>query len=177
MPRAILTPLSQPIFDESQVTPDPTRFRTGHASDAQLYKEIGNLLSKDVVSFNPSRLPPDGLFTLRDAWGPHGAEITKNIQTAGKIVFHAAGDTGASNEGKYANELRVCDQLTSDCRTANDKNHPAFLFQLGDVVYDFGESEYYYDQFYDPFRNYPAPIFAIPGNHDSFVVPSKTNPR
>src|SRR5947207_1850901 len=27
------------------------------------------------------------------------------------------------------------------------------------------------DQFYEPFRNYPAPIFAIPGNHDSFVVP------
>lgn len=172
MPRAILTPLPQPIFDESHITPDPTRFRTAHASDAQLYKEIGNLLSKDVVSFNPSRLPPDGLFTLRDAWGPHGAEITKKIQTAGKIVFHAAGDTGASNEGKYANELRVCDQLTSDCRTANDNNRPAFLFQLGDVVYDFGESEYYYDQFYDPFRNYPAPIFAIPGNHDSFVVPN-----
>jgi hypothetical protein len=38
-------------------------------------------------------------------------------------------------------------------------------------VYDFGESRFYYDQFYDPFRNYPAPIFAIPGNHDSFIVP------
>src|SRR5262249_53264640 len=23
----------------------------------------------------------------------------------------------------------------------------------------------------DPFRNYPAPIYAIPGNHDSFIVP------
>ena len=43
---------------------------------------------------------------------------------------------------------------------------------LGDVVYDFGESQYYYDQFYAPFRDYPAPIFAIPGNHDSFVVPN-----
>jgi hypothetical protein len=39
------------------------------------------------------------------------------------------------------------------------------------VVYNFGESRYYYDQFYEPFRAYPAPIFAIPGNHDSFVVP------
>ena len=27
---------------------------------------------------------------------------------------------------------------------------------------------YYYDQFYDAFRNYPAPIFAIPGNHDGW---------
>jgi hypothetical protein len=172
MPRSTMTPLPQPIFDEGSVLPDPTRFRTAHPSDSQLYKEIQKLLTKDVVSFSPSRLPPDGMLALRDVWGPHGPEITKNIQSAGKIVFHAAGDTGASNEGKYANEVRVCDQLTGDCRTADDANRPVFLFQLGDVVYDFGESRYYYDQFYDPFRNYPAPIFAIPGNHDSFIVPN-----
>src|SRR5450755_4132578 len=172
MPRAIATPLPQPVFDEGHASPDPARFRTAHPSDALLYKQLGNLLSKDVVSFEASRLPPDGLFSLSDAWGPHGAEVIKKIQAAGKIVFHAAGDTGASNEGKYGNELRVSDQLTNDCSTANDANRPAFLFQLGDIVYDFGEAKYYYDQFYDPFRNYPAPIFAIPGNHDSFVVPN-----
>src|SRR5262249_18309432 len=27
----------------------------------------------------------------------------------------------------------------------------------------------------DAFRNYPAPVFAIPGNHDSFVVPGTPN--
>lgn len=172
MPRNTVTALPQPIFDEGSVTPDPTRFRTPHPSDSQLYKEIQKLLTKDVVGFSPSRLPPEGTLALQDVWGPHGPEIIKRIQSAGKIVFQAAGDTGASNEGKYANELRVCDQLSNDCRTADDANRPVFLFQLGDVVYDFGESRYYYDQFYDPFRNYPAPIFAIPGNHDSFVVPN-----
>src|SRR6201993_3338428 len=172
MPRNTLTPLPQPIFDEGSVTPDPTRFRTAHASDSQLYKEIQKLLTKDVVSFNSSRLPVEGMLALQDVWGPHGTEIIKKIQSAGKIVFHAAGDTGASNEGKYADEVRVCDQLSADCRTADDANRPAFLFQLGDIVYDFGEARYYYDQFYDPFRNYPAPIFAIPGNHDSFIVPN-----
>jgi len=35
------------------------------------------------------------------------------------------------------------------------------MFHLGDVVYNFGEWNYYYDQFYEPFRNYAAPIFAI----------------
>jgi hypothetical protein len=35
-------------------------------------------------------------------------------------------------------------------------------------VYSFGEPQYYYDQFYEPFRAYDAPIFAIPGNHDGF---------
>jgi hypothetical protein len=34
------------------------------------------------------------------------------------------------------------------------------------VVYYFGQDQYYFDQFYDPYRNYNAPIFAIPGNHD-----------
>jgi len=172
MPRNALTPLPQPIFNEGSTTPDPTRFKTAHPSDTQLYKEIQKLLTKDVVGFNASRLPHDGLFPLQEAYGVHGGEVVKKIQSAGKLVFHAAGDTGASNEGKYGNEVRVCDQLTSDCYTSDEANRPAFLYQLGDVVYDFGESAYYYDQFYDPFRNYPLPIFAIPGNHDSFVVPN-----
>src|ERR1041385_6469429 len=110
MPRDTLTALPQPIFDEGSITPDPTRFRTGHPSDSKLYKQIQNLLTKDVVAFSPSRLPPDGMFALQDAWGPHGQEIIKKIQSARKIVFHAAGDTGASNEGKYAHEIRVCDR-------------------------------------------------------------------
>ena len=46
---------------------------------------------------------------------------------------------------------------------------PAFFFHLGDIVYYFGEHQYYYDQFYDPFRAYDRPIFAIPGNHDGAV--------
>ena len=85
-------------------------------------------------------------------------------------MFHAIGDSGASNSRKYGNEVSVADQVTTDCRMSADRDRPAFLFHLGDVVYDFGEPEYYYDQFYEPFRNYPAPILAIPGNHDSFVV-------
>jgi len=42
----------------------------------------------------------------------------------------------------------------------------SFLFHLGDVVYDHGEDSGYHDQFYFAYKNYPAPIFAIPGNHD-----------
>jgi hypothetical protein len=49
---------------------------------------------------------------------------------------------------------------------------PAFFFHLGDVIYNFGEGQYYYDQFYEPFRAYARPIFAIPGNHDGMVAPN-----
>jgi Calcineurin-like phosphoesterase len=171
MPRNANTPLPQPVFDEGNITRDPTRFRTPHPSDTQQYKELGNLLKKDVVGFDPSRAKVGDSYSLGDALGPHGPEMVQRINAARKIIFHAAGDTGASNAGKYGNEIRVCDQLTSDCRGTDAANRPAFLYHLGDVVYDFGESRYYYDQFYEPYRGYPAPIFAIPGNHDSFTIP------
>jgi Calcineurin-like phosphoesterase len=44
------------------------------------------------------------------------------------------------------------------------------------VVYYFGEATYYYDQFYEPYRNYPAPILAIPGNHDGVVYAKDPEP-
>ena len=67
-----------------------------------------------------------------------------------------------------ANEASVADAMAWDVRTGGS-NAPAFFFHLGDVVYNFGEGQYYYDQFYEPFRGYDRPIFAIPGNHDGIV--------
>jgi hypothetical protein len=58
---------------------------------------------------------------------------------------------------------------------AEAASNPSFLYLLGDLVYHFGEDQYYYDQFYEPYRAYNAPIFGIPGNHDGMVYdPSKT---
>jgi acid phosphatase type 7 len=37
------------------------------------------------------------------------------------------------------------------------------------VVYNHGEAEQYYDQFFSGYEHYPLPIFAIAGNHDSDV--------
>jgi Calcineurin-like phosphoesterase len=161
----------EPTFGETEQLPDPNGFSTEHPSDNEVYKEIEKLLTKEVVAIPPSRMAPDAVLPLADAYGSHGPLVNKKIEDAGKIIFHALGDSGASNVRKYADELHVADQVTLDANSASDGNQPAFLFHLGDVVYNFGEAKYYYDQFYDPFRNYPAPIFAIPGNHDSFVVP------
>jgi hypothetical protein len=162
----------EPTFNEGVSSPDPTGFSTPHPSDNAVYSQIEDLLREDVVAFDTSRFADDAVYSLQDAYGEQGADIVQQIHAAGKIIFHSVGDTGASSSGKYKNEIKVSDQLTLDCHSADQNNRPVFLFQLGDVVYDFGESKYYYDQFYEPFRNYPAPIFAIPGNHDSFIVPS-----
>ncbi len=70
---------------------------------------------------------------------------------------------------KLKDEDSVADRMVKDFAAANAQEHPAFLFHLGDVVYFYGEEEYYYSQFYKPFRDYPAPIFAIPGNHDGIT--------
>ncbi|OAF05055.1 hypothetical protein AYJ54_21590 [Bradyrhizobium centrolobii] len=161
----------EPIFGEPEKLPEPNGFSTEHPSDSELYKQIEELLKKDVVAIPPSRAAADAVLPLAEAYGSHGPQVTKLIEDAGKIIFHALGDSGASNVRKYANELHVADQVTLDAASSSAGNRPAFLFHLGDIVYNFGEAQYYYDQFYDPFRNYPAPIFAIPGNHDSFVVP------
>lgn len=184
MPRNHSTTLSQPVFDEAHATPDssetattpdPTQFETFHDAkrDNQLYKEIRDMLSKDVVSFDKMRGEPGDLYSLATAYGAAGPKIAEQITKAGKITFHAAGDTGASTDtkGKFRNELTVADQLAEDCHRSAPTTRPSFLYHLGDVVYNFCESQYWYDQFYEPYRNYPGPIFAIPGNHDCFILP------
>jgi hypothetical protein len=172
-PRSVLpSPVfDEPVFSEGKPTRDPTGFTVQHPSDAQLYSKIQALLYEDVVGFPLSRAAPSALYELATALGPRGPELVDAIQSAGHIAFHMAGDIGASTAAKYPGEIRVSDQITNDCHTSVPADRPAFLFLLGDVVYDFGESQYYYDQFYEPYRDYPAPIFSIPGNHDSFIVP------
>ncbi len=72
---------------------------------------------------------------------------------------------------------RAADQPSIDCVTDEAGNRPAFLFHLGDVVYNFGESRCCYDQFYEPYRVNPAPAFAVPGNHGSFIIPGTPHGR
>jgi hypothetical protein len=161
----------EPVFNEGVATTDPSTFRTTHPSDGKIYAQIQSLLTESTVSFPTARGNPGDLYALATALGDHGPGDVAAIEKAGQIVFQVAGDTGASSAKKYNNELSVSDYLTNEFQSAAVNNRPAFLFHLGDVVYDFCESQYWYDQFYEPFRNYAAPIFAIPGNHDSFIVP------
>ena len=176
MPRQTAAPLPQPVFGEPSPTQDPSGF-TIPPEDQDLYRGIEGLLKKDVVSFDRSRTGDRELFSLEGAWGPRGPDVVNSISDAGRIVFHAVGDSGASSAKRFPSEIRVADALTAELQAARAPDRPSFLYHLGDLVYNFGEPAYYYDQFYDPFRDYPAPIFAIPGNHDSFIVPNTPRDR
>ena len=93
------------------------------------------------------------------------------LASAGQLVFHATGDCGSTVGPQSQNQ--VADKMCSDFDEGADNTAtvPVFNLLLGDIVYSFGEAQYYYDQFYEPYRNYPAPILAAPGNHDGMVSP------
>jgi len=177
MPRKTRVPVSQPlfaepVFAEGVPTPDPSQFAVTPDDSADYTSQVNALLSTEVVSFPQARGKPGDLFSLETAWGPNGPTVIQSINTAQSITFHMIGDSGATAQSTFPAMIKVSDAVTKDFHSASAPNRPSFLFHLGDVVYNFGESTYYYDEFYEPYRNYPAPIFAIPGNHDSFVLPN-----
>ena len=96
-----------------------------------------------------------------------GADAAQKIQSSGQIVFHTVGDTGGIHSPQF--QFAVADAMADDLESG-----AAFWYHLGDIVYYFGQDQYYFDQFYDPYRNYNAPIFAIPGNHDGALFSGET---
>jgi hypothetical protein len=84
------------------------------------------------------------------------------------LVFHCVGDTGGIRDPRP--QLAVVAAMERD-RAVADVPPPVFFYHLGDVVYFYGARTEYYPQFYEPYAEYPIPIFAIPGNHDGAVAP------
>jgi Calcineurin-like phosphoesterase len=91
-------------------------------------------------------------------------QLAANAEQAGTLVFHVIGDSG----GIHGDDVQtaVADAMEKQITTTAAPHKPLFLYHVGDVVYFNGQSELYGAQFYEPYQYYPAPIFAIPGNHD-----------
>ena len=95
---------------------------------------------------------------LSDVLGAGQIEAIRRDQA---LRFHAVGDTGGWRDGHPQD--RVARAMVADL----DGPGPAdFFYHLGDVVYPHGEESHYGAQFFTPYREYRAPIFAVPGNHD-----------
>jgi hypothetical protein len=156
-------PQGDPIFGEPVPSPDPTTF-VDPVTDQGIYGN--NLLCPLPQAPSPTQFPEPTL-TLQQVLGSAGTSTVAAIKAAGKIVFHGVGDTG-SVSGPTTQSL-VADKLVSDFSEQNPADVPRFFYHFGDVIYYFGEPTYYYDQFYEPYRDYPAPILGVPGNHDGVV--------
>jgi hypothetical protein len=167
-PRDLAANSGQPSFGQPQPSPDPTGFK-----DPVTDQNLTELAVLEAVP-EPAGSAAEPILTLEQVYGSAGAAKVRAIQQAGQIVFHSVGDTG-SVVGPATQSL-VADKMVSDFSEANAADVPSFFFHLGDLVYYFGEATYYYDQFYEPFRNYPAPIIAIPGNHDGVVYAADPAP-
>jgi len=116
--------------------------------------------AKGIEQLEP--IPPARSTAPMDLSAVIGANAAQSIESAGKIVFHTVGDTGGIHNPEF--QFAVADAMADDVASG-----ACFWYHLGDVVYYFGQEQYYFEQFYDPYRNYNAPIFAIPGNHDGAV--------
>jgi hypothetical protein len=172
MAKAAAASNGQPQFSEPTFTADPTKFVVRHPSDNAAYDIIDKLDKEHKIlpiPFPPARGGTEPVLTLAHVLGSHGEAVTASILASGQMVFHAVGDTG--NTRGPATQSEVADKMVSDFADHAARDVPQFFLHLGDVVYSFGEARYYYDQFYDPYRNYPNPILALAGNHDGMVVP------
>ena len=169
MPSNLIGPKGQ-FYADPKPTPDEVSFRVDNTS-SQYYNSPYYNLHKNQVQ----RIPQARDTNPVDLADFVSTDIIGAINKTGKIVFHSVGDTGAAKVSRsqtaataIQQEARVADAMVADIAKGG-VNGPAFFFHLGDIVYNFGEAQYYYDQFYDPFREYDRPILAIPGNHDGMV--------
>ncbi|MDE3067991.1 MAG: metallophosphoesterase [Verrucomicrobiota bacterium] len=152
------------LFGESHPGPDETGFQVDNTS-VRYFNSPYYRRHKDQLQPVPPPRRDSPRMNLADVLDD---AFISGIKQAGKIVFHAVGDTGAAKRSGPVTEARVADLMAGDL-SVKGALAPAFFFHPGDVIYYFGEGRYYYDQFYEPFRAYDRPIFAIPGNHDGMV--------
>jgi Calcineurin-like phosphoesterase len=153
----IMPPLRR-AFGDPDLTPD-------NFSSFSQQEISGDSAARAIVQLEP--IPPVRSTAPMDLASVIGADGVQAIQNSGKITFHTVGDTGGIHNPEF--QFAVADAMANDVG-----NGACFCYHLGDVVYYFGQDQYYFEQFYDPYRNYNAPIFAIPGNHDGVVFGGET---
>lgn len=180
MPRKQV-PIAKPHILKSTPPPVNTgrhgrQFHSSRAPKAFTDDPPGFQTEKD-----PRKNPSDKWFDLPPATGlaPYRMDLAsilsdtamQSIAKNKRLVFHAVGDTGGVNTTTY--QQQVAGYMELDFGDANTGGaNPSFFYHLGDVVYYSGEIANYFWEFYEPYAHYPAPVVAIPGNHDGDVDPN-----
>lgn len=111
----------------------------------------------DIVA----KLLGDPVDDLRRAWlqaalSVEGASLTIDHTGAEAVTFLIVGDPGEGDASQWAT-VPALESLWGAT---------SFLLVASDVIYPSGDTSDYENKFYRPFRDYPGPIYAVPGNHD-----------
>jgi len=87
-----------------------------------------------------------------------GAPADKVIRRddPGRFSFMVIGDTGEGDDSQYA-------VVPGFLKISQGTD---FAVVTSDVIYPVGSADDYGTKFFRPYQDYPAPIYAIPGNHD-----------
>src|SRR5713226_971469 len=125
------------------------RFSRATPAGAALPPLLATHKPYDVQPRQPLPKPPGSPPYRLDLAKVIGSQAIAKIQAAGRIAFHVVGDTGgvASPQSQHL----VTAKMVEDSSTS-------FLYILGDVVYYYGQTADYFQQFYDAYEHYPGPI-------------------
>ena len=159
------------------IPPHSTHAR-GHANKpfGKSHRPPGNPVAAPKP--NPRFIPPPAT-NLTNLVLPLDVVLPDEAKAAaqsGALVFQTVGDTGGIHGDDVEKAISdAMDQQITDA-TAAKEPVPGFFYNLGDVVYFNGESKLYPTQFYEPYQNYHAAIFAIAGNHDGDTTVRRGDP-
>jgi len=155
---------------ESLLRTMPVSQRAAVASQSNKFGKNRRPFGDPVASPKPTPRfvppPPTNLDSLSLALKTVLPEEATAAEASGVLAFHAVGDTG----GVHGDDVQkaIADEMEAQRVGApSGKDATAgFLYNLGDMVYFNGLSSLYMSQFYEPYQDYHAAIFAIAGNHD-----------
>jgi hypothetical protein len=86
-------------------------------------------------------------------------ELDEDREPPAKVRFAILGDPGEGDRSQYA-------VVRPFLALHRRRPRYSFAFVCSDVIYPAGASADYHAKFYGPYNGFPAPIYAIPGNHD-----------
>ncbi len=99
-----------------------------------------------------------------------------------EFSFLVVGDSGSGSHRRHSPQRRLAEQMLQH------RDRCQFMLHTGDVIYLVGSSEFYYENFIKPYREFLVggehpkriaydkmvfnlPILPIPGNHDYYDLP------
>jgi hypothetical protein len=98
---------------------------------------------------------------LRRAWidrlgGPDQDFTVRDYADQSEVSAILLGDTGEGDGSQYA----VVPGLLREGERSD------FMFIISDLIYPAGGIDDYLEKFFRPYKDYPGPIYGVPGNHD-----------